>query len=109
MDEGKERREVLQNDLRVRQQQGVTFLDHARATANDEAGGRYARVQPQIIIGATPAPIYPALPSGPWSGSQPEPGPEPPLGFCVDDLEPATGSPLSPVVEAIPEPKQQKP
>jgi hypothetical protein len=80
-------------------QRGSTFLDHARSSADDELGGRFARHQPQTIIGATPLPKYPAG-SGPWSGADPV-GQEPPLGFSVNDLEPM-GPPLSLEAQAAP-------
>jgi len=91
-EERKLRREVFENDRKVREQQSATMLDHARSTADDDRGGRYANVEGKHhVVGSTPVPRYPQLPSGPWSGVQPEPGPEPPLGFAIDQQEPATG------------------
>jgi hypothetical protein len=60
--ENKEREEVLRNDQKVR---ASTFLDHARSSADDEAGGRFARVNATTVVGATPLPQYrrPARPS----------------------------------------------
>src|SRR6516164_11862879 len=79
---------------RVLREQASTFLDHARAAADDEAGGRFARVQPQSVIGSTPVPQYPQA-STPF---QSDPcGLEPPLGYRIDDLESPTGLSLSPV------------
>jgi hypothetical protein len=95
-DEQKLRSETMENDRKVREQ-GSTFLDFARSSINDESGGRFARSQPQTIVGSTPGPSYPMLPaSSPWHGSDPVPD-EPPLGFAVDALEPAMGSFFSPV------------
>jgi hypothetical protein len=100
--ENKERREVLENDRKVREQQGTTFLDHARAAALDTSGGRFANAQGnQFIVGATPL-AYPTLPeSSPWHGPDPV-GREPPLGFAIDampELAPPTGvSAVSPPV-----------
>jgi hypothetical protein len=38
--------------------------------------------------GNDPATLYPALPDGPWSSSQPQPPPEEPLGYSVEDMLP---------------------
>jgi hypothetical protein len=92
---GDERRGSSVTDLRTNQREVSTFLHHAQAAINDEAGGRFARVQPQILIGADPIPRYPALSSGPWSGSDPV-GQEPSLGFSIDDLASPAGLSLSP-------------
>jgi hypothetical protein len=94
-----EREAVQENDRRVReQQQTSTNLDHARAAANDTAGGRYAGVSPTTVVGTEPGVKYPQLPaSSPWSGSQPEPGIEPPLGFDNPALdESSAGATSSP-------------
>jgi hypothetical protein len=91
-DEQRERIETMRNDLDVqrqqceRQSQGSTFLDHARV---DDIGGRYGAVNDVTIVGRDGPPNYPQLPSGPWSGQNPEPGMEPPLGHSVNDLEPS--------------------
>jgi hypothetical protein len=71
-----EREQVLRNDARVRS--GSTFLDHTHS----EEGGRFAK--PQTVIGATPTVQYPmAAPN--WSVDPV--GPEPSLGFSVDQHE----------------------
>jgi hypothetical protein len=88
-EEARERRETLENDRLVReaeqrriQLEGTTMHQHAQSAVNDEAGGRFASVNPTTVVGAEPAVKYPQLPaSSPWSGTQPEPGIEPPLGF----------------------------
>jgi len=78
-EEERERKEVLENDRRVREQ-AATFLDYARAAVNDEAGGRYARLQPQTIVGADAIPHYPAA-----AAHQADPcGPEP----LINSLDP---------------------
>jgi hypothetical protein len=92
--------EVGQAERRRILREGTTFHRHAQSHANDEAGGRFAAVNPTTVTGATPIPSYPALPSGPWSGSDPVPT-EPPLGYSVDDmpgLENPTGVSVSPPV-----------
>jgi hypothetical protein len=38
--------------------------------------------------GNDPATLYPRLPDGPWSSSQPQPPPEEPLGYSVEDMLP---------------------
>jgi hypothetical protein len=76
-----ERREVLDNDLRL--QRGSTY--HSHTNIDEEAGGRFARQQPMLIVGAAPVPLYPgSVPA--WTQDR---GPdEPPLGFSVDAQEP---------------------
>ena len=69
-----ERRRVLENDKRIREQ-GSTFLAH---THNDLAGGRFAAVGAATVIGSTAVPQYPQA-STPF---QRDPVPdEPPIGF----------------------------
>jgi hypothetical protein len=103
-----EREATMRNDASVREQQkqreaaqrdqSSTFHQHAQSQANDEAGGRFAAVNPATVVGAQPLPTYPQLPSSsPWPGAQPEPGIEPPLGYDNPALEPSAA--LSPVVE----------
>jgi hypothetical protein len=83
-DEQKLRADTFENDRKLREQQGSTFLDHARSSIDDEAGGRFAPVQPQTVIGSAPIPQYPQA-STPFQ-SDPVPV-EPPLGYSVDELE----------------------
>jgi hypothetical protein len=95
-EEEQERRETLENDRLVREaehrrilREGTTFHQHAQSAANDMAGGRFAAVNPTTVVGAQPLPTYPPLPSSsPWSGAQPEPGPEKPLGYEISKLTP---------------------
>ena len=71
-----ERIETLENDRLVReaeqqriQREGTTMYQHAQSAVNDEAGGRFASVNPTTVVGAQPLPSYPQLPSSsPWSG-----------------------------------------
>jgi|SRR6516165_1473833 len=85
-----ERRAVLRNDQRVREQQreqGSTYLAHS----HDDLGGRYAQISPQIVVGAQPTMNYPAA-----SPHQFDPcGTEPPLGYRVDALHPDDLGPSS--------------
>jgi hypothetical protein len=87
--ENQERAEVMRSDQKAReQQQAPTMLDHARAAAFDELGGRFANARGnQQIVGVDGPPCYPQLPSGPWSGSDPVPD-EAPLGFAIDQMTP---------------------
>ena len=87
-----ERRAVLENDRRVReQQQASTFHQHAQAQTSELSGGRFAAIGAPTVTGATAIPKYPAA-----AAHQADPvGTEPPLGFSVDDmpgLENPTGS-----------------
>jgi hypothetical protein len=76
-----ERRRVLANDARVREQSG-TFFSH---THMDE-GGRFAQVSNAQIVGADPIPNYPAA-SAAHQIQLPD---EPPLGFDNPALENST-------------------
>jgi hypothetical protein len=94
-----ERRRVLQNDQRVREQTG-TYLSHT----HDDAGGRFAAISNAQVVGAQPTVNYPAASSS-WQIQLPD---EPPLGYRIDDLNPsdpaeassfaqqATGEPTAP-------------
>jgi hypothetical protein len=84
-DEQRERRETLENDLRVREQQakGSTYLDHHHS----ELGGRFGAVETETVTGRL-SPQPPPLPaSSPWAGEDPV-GIEPPLGYAVDEMVP---------------------
>jgi hypothetical protein len=97
-EEQAERREVLRNDQRVREQ-GSTYYGHTHS----DLGGRFALAQGrEQIIGESPTPIYPALPaSSPWAGPDLV-GKEPPVGYSVNALEPsaAPGEGLGPASDA---------
>jgi hypothetical protein len=76
-----ERKEILRNDQRVREQ-GSTF--HAFAQADAELPGRFGAISKTQIVGANALPIYPAA-----SAHQYDPcGPEPALGFSVEEMIP---------------------
>jgi hypothetical protein len=82
-----ERRRVLANDARVRDQSrnGDTssYLNHY----SPEMGGRFSNVGAATVVGTTPNP-YPPLPeNSPWR-RDPVPD-EPPLGYRIDSLDPS--------------------
>ena len=61
-----------------------TYLSRAKATLDDEAGGRFTKQMPSTIIHKNPAAQYPRLPSSsPWSAPCPSGG-EPPLNVDVN-------------------------
>jgi hypothetical protein len=68
-----ERREIVRND------RASTLIRHAENLAYD-VGGRYR--QKQNVTGVKPLVEYPRIPSGPWSGEEPNPV-EPPLGMTT--------------------------
>jgi hypothetical protein len=79
-----------------RRDQCGTLLAHAIADAAGP-GGRFARLTPAAVTGATPIPQVPRLPaSSPWSSGDPV-GPEPPLGLDVNAVEPVG---IAPEIEA---------
>jgi hypothetical protein len=97
-----DRRRVLRNDERVRNQSRDgdtgTYLSHTHS----EVGGRFALTEHQTVTGVV-SPAPPPLPSNsPWAGADPVPD-EPPLGYRIDDLnqhsdpESSTGVTSSPV------------
>jgi hypothetical protein len=73
-----ERREVLENDKRLREQ-GSAYIHHQ----HDEAGGRFKEVGASNVIGTTEIPNYPAA-SPSWQIQLPD---EPPLGHDNPTLE----------------------
>jgi hypothetical protein len=83
-DEQKLKADTFDNDRKV----ASTMFEHAVASADDDRGGRFAGVNKTVVVGSSPV-AYPPLPSSsPWSGAQPEPGPEPPLGYSIDQMYP---------------------
>jgi hypothetical protein len=74
-----ERKAVMENDARVREQ-GGTFFSHTHL--DDEAVGRFAGIKPRELVGSTLIPRYP----GP---GQCDPVPiEPALGIDVNAMPP---------------------
>jgi hypothetical protein len=65
-----------------------TYLAHALADAT-AIGGRFAAVGRASVTGSGPIP-HPHLPAPSWAGF--DNGPEPPLGYAIDD-QPVTGEP----------------
>ena len=99
-EEEQERREVLENDQRVREQQqaqGGTFYQHGLAQADEINQGRFAAVGAPTVVGSKPNPStqYPAA----SAAHQTELPPEQPLGFSIDDMpgleNPTGGSSVS--------------
>jgi hypothetical protein len=72
-----EKRAILKNDSYFARQQSQP----------DDAGGRYAKIRPSNVTGSAPSQQIPKQPeNSPWA-SDPL-GPEPPLGFSVDEMNP---------------------
>ena len=87
-EEQEERRRVLAQDARVREQQGSTF--HTFAQADADIPGRFSAVAHATVVGADPIPNYPAA-----AAHQHDPcGLEPPIGYRIDAMpdpeEPST-------------------
>ena len=82
----KERREILDNDRKVREQ-AATMHGFAQSELA-QSRGRYGEAEgKQFVVGSTPGPSYPTLPtSSPWHGSDPV-GLEPPLGSDINFVE----------------------
>ena len=77
----KEKREVLANDRMARN----TYLAHAN-DAELEMGGRFTKLTPTSVTGASAGSAYPQQPEGsPWH-HDPVPD-EMPLGYSVDEQE----------------------
>jgi hypothetical protein len=93
--EQQERREVMENDRKVR---GDTFFARAQADA-DEQGGRFARQSPVTVTGTDAVPIFPKLTSSSPFSSDPVPT-EPALGFSVNELPVIGGPPEATITSA---------
>jgi hypothetical protein len=97
-EEEQERRETLENDRLVREAEqrrllleGTTMFQHGQSQADEVSQGRFAATGVPYVTGSQPIPKIPQLPSSsPWSGTQPEPGIEPPLCFDNPAFEPST-------------------
>jgi hypothetical protein len=80
---------------RILREQASTMHQHAVAWAGEISQGRFAANGTPSVTGATAIP-YSSLSempaSSPWSGQQPQPGPEPPLGFDNPALESSAAS-----------------
>jgi hypothetical protein len=96
-----ERRETLDNGLKVLQQQGSTFYQHGLAQADETNQGRFAATGSPRVIGSTPTPAqYPAA----SAAHQTELPPEKPLGYSIDAMPVDEPSTTSPSVEATDDP-----
>jgi hypothetical protein len=99
-----ERRATLENDRAVREQ-GSTFKTFADAFSNEgKESGRFSKLDASATTKRLPE-------GSPWSGVQPGPGKEKPLGFSIDEMQPTgevfevrqsleSGAPVSPSVDA---------
>jgi hypothetical protein len=85
-----ERGRVLANDRKVAEERRhSTFLDHARASADDDRGGRFALSGSSVtVIGASPSHEYPQQPSTAPSNQMAMMPDESRLGYSVNDQEP---------------------
>jgi hypothetical protein len=85
--ENRERAEIMKAEARMREQEPTTMHGFAMAEMA-QSRGRFAEAEgKQHVVGSTPGPAYPRLPSGPWSGRDPVPD-EPPLGSDINFVEP---------------------
>ena len=78
-----EKLSTLLNDKRVKD--ASTFSQFANSEANQDAG-RFEQINKSHVVGATPVPEYPTLPSNSWT-NDPVPTEEP-LGIDVNAMEP---------------------
>jgi hypothetical protein len=74
-----ERRRMLKQD----QAQPTTMFEQARVAEQIDS-----ERSKSAVMGTKPVVDFPAIPSGPWSAGYWQDGPEPPLGYSVNDLEP---------------------
>jgi hypothetical protein len=65
--------------------QPSTLHQHGQSQADEISQGRFAATGAPTVVGSTPIPKYPELPSGPWSGNDPVPQ-EPPLGVDINSM-----------------------
>jgi hypothetical protein len=86
-----EKFDVMRSDQTVREQrqwqqqrEASTYLDQYHS----DIGGRFSVTQHETVTGRVSAAPPPLPSTSPWSGSQPEPGIEPPLGYRVDEMIP---------------------
>jgi hypothetical protein len=78
------RRKILAED----RDRLASLLDHARASADDTAGGRFAAMGKPTVVGADPTLAVPRLPPDAPSNQLAMNSPqEPQLGYSVEDHE----------------------
>jgi hypothetical protein len=83
-----ERRRVLANDRKVAEERKLsTLLDHANASADDLAGGRFAAITKTTVTGSSPI-SYPRLPADSPSNQAMMVPDEAPLGFDINAMDP---------------------
>jgi hypothetical protein len=88
----REKREVLRNDSYFSRQQNTP----------DDAGGRYAKLNPAKITGSTPSPVPHQPPSSHWAKGLDElTGREGPLGFDIEFVGDLGGA--SPALASTPD------
>jgi hypothetical protein len=97
-----DRKRVLENERKLREEQGSTFL----AQTTNDTGGRFAQIGAAHVVGSTAIPQYPQA-STPFQ-SDPV-GLEPPLGLDNPALEPlelpvAQGNSGEPASDPAPSP-----
>jgi hypothetical protein len=91
-EEEQERREVLENDRKVREQhRGSTYHQYGLAQADELSGGRFGALGTPTVTGATPIPRYPAA-SAAHQIQLPD---ESPTGYDINEMPP---------LDSIPEP-----
>jgi hypothetical protein len=74
-----EKREILENDRRVRDR--TTYKSFSDALANEgKESGRFSKLNVAPVVHPLPA-------NSPWSSEQPSPGTESPTGYRIDQLE----------------------
>jgi hypothetical protein len=75
--------DVFRRQQRQQQSKAATFHQFALTSADDEAGGRFAKLTPTTVIGQSEAARYPKA----SSAHQTELPPEPPFGVPIDVVE----------------------
>jgi hypothetical protein len=66
-----------------------TLLDHSRANADLDLGGRFAKLHPTTVTGTTPDHQFPKLPAdNPFNQAAAMVPNEPPLGIDINAMEP---------------------
>jgi hypothetical protein len=73
-----QKRDVMESDRKARERP-ATFKDFASAFANETRGGRYGKSDASALVRPLP-------PASPWSGAQPGPGDERPLGYDINEV-----------------------
>jgi hypothetical protein len=86
-----ERKEILKNDRDTRD----TFHSRAQAALDDESGGRFAKVTPRNVTGASPSAQYPRQPeNSPYASNPVPPGAAiDEVGYGINAVEPVEERP----------------